>query len=114
LPLEGWFSEGHGGGTYIWTPPPAAGNVVVGKLGRTRLVRPESMHMVVIPHLMTGWWRRHMARGTDFYFKIDWSNVRELEDQFKPLLIFVCLPYKSCSPNWKEKFLIGRISQELR
>ena len=57
LSPEGWFLEGHGGGTYIWTPPPAAGDVVVEQLGRARLVRPEGMHIFVIPRLMTGWWR---------------------------------------------------------
>ena len=87
----------------MWTPPPAAGDVVVEQLGRARLVRPEGMHIVVIPRLMMGWWRRHMTRGSDFYFKVDWSDVWGLEDQFEPLLIFVYLPYKSCSPNFGKR-----------
>jgi hypothetical protein len=37
---------------------------------------------------------------SDFYFKVDWSDVWGLEDQSKPLLTFVCLPYKSYSPNF--------------
>jgi hypothetical protein len=49
LTPEGWFDEGHGYGTYVWTPAPAAAEVVVEQLGRARLKRPESMHIVVVP-----------------------------------------------------------------
>jgi hypothetical protein len=103
LEPEGWFDEGHGYGTYIWTPAPAAAEVVVEQLGRARLKRPESMHIVVVPRVMTGRWRRHMTRGSDFYFKMDWEGVWPLSEQFEPLLIFVCLPYLSHSPKLEEK-----------
>jgi hypothetical protein len=42
LTPEGWFDEGQGYGTYVWTAAPAAGEVVVEQLGRARLKRPES------------------------------------------------------------------------
>jgi hypothetical protein len=115
LPLEGWFLNGHGAGTNIWTPPPPAmGDVVVEQLGWARLVRHKGMHIVAIPWLMMGWWRRHLTRGTDFYFKVDWSDVWELEDQFEPLLIIVCLPYKSCSPNFgKQNSLLEEFHRNL-
>jgi hypothetical protein len=107
LSPEGWFDEGHGYGTYIWTPAPAVAEVVVEQLGRARLRRPESMHIVVVPRAMTGRWRRHMTRGTDFYFKMDWEGVWPLSEQYEPLLIFVCLPFESHSPGHdkREKLL---------
>jgi hypothetical protein len=44
LTLEGWYTTGHGKGTYVWITPPAAAEVVVEQLGRARLKRPESLH----------------------------------------------------------------------
>jgi hypothetical protein len=96
---EGWFTTGHGHGTFVWTPPPAAADVVVEQLGRARHKRPESMHLVVVPRVMTGYWRRHLTRGSDFYFVVDWPEVWPLKEHFEPLLIFVCLPFCSSSPR---------------
>jgi hypothetical protein len=66
-----WFEKGHGRGSFIWTAPPAAVDVVVEQLGIARLKRTESMHFIVVAGLMTGRWRRHLTRGTDFYFRVD-------------------------------------------
>jgi hypothetical protein len=33
LSPKGWFGEGHGTGAYVWTPAPAAADVVVDQLG---------------------------------------------------------------------------------
>jgi hypothetical protein len=82
LTSEGWFDEGQGRGTYVWTPAPAAGEVVVEQLGRALLKRPESMHIVVVPRIMAGRWRRHLTQGTDDYFKLDWDEVWLLSKQY--------------------------------
>jgi hypothetical protein len=37
-----------GKGTFIWTTSPAVAEVVVKQLGRARLKRPESMHLIVV------------------------------------------------------------------
>ena len=49
-----WFMEGHTRGTFVWVPPPAAAEVVVEQLGRAWLKRPESMHIIIVPRVMTG------------------------------------------------------------
>jgi hypothetical protein len=51
LMLEDWFDKGHG--TFVWSAPPAAADVVIEQLGRARLRGPESMHIVVVPRVMT-------------------------------------------------------------
>jgi hypothetical protein len=99
LDPEGWYTTGHGRGTYIWTPPPAAAEVVVEQLGRARLKRPESMHLIVVPQVMTGRWRRHLTRGSDVYLRLDWPSVWDVCSHYEPLLLFVCLPYRSDVPN---------------
>jgi hypothetical protein len=100
---EGWFTDGHGSGTFVWTPPPAAAEGLVEQLGRARQKRPESMHLLVVARVMMGRWRRHMTRGSNFYFRVDWPEVWPLKSHFKLLLIFVCLPYCSSSPRLPER-----------
>lgn len=103
LSPEGWFTQGHQAGTFVWTCAPAAAEVVVEQLGRARLKRPESMHLVVVPRIMTGRWRRHLSRGSEFYLKLDWPEVWDLSKHFEPVLIFLCLPYRACAPNRDEQ-----------
>jgi hypothetical protein len=79
LTPEGWFTEGHGYGNYIWAPPPAAADVVVEQLGKAGMKRSETMHIIVVPRLMTGRWRRHLGRGNDGYFKLDCPFVWDLK-----------------------------------
>jgi hypothetical protein len=57
LSPEGWFTTGHKFGDFIWTPPPAAADVVVEQLGKAIMKRSESMHLIVVPRLMAGRWR---------------------------------------------------------
>jgi hypothetical protein len=61
------------------------------------------MHVIVVPRVMTGQWCRHLTRGTDVYFKLDWDEVWPLSEQYEPLLIFVCLPYVSHSLNLESR-----------
>lgn len=103
LTPEGWFTSGHGFGNYIWAPPPAAADVVVEQLGKAIMKRSESMHIIVVPRLMTGRWRRHLGRGTDGYFKLDCPFVWDLKTHFEPVLIYVCLPYVSSRPRLVER-----------
>ena len=58
---------------------------------KSRLKHPQGMHLVIIPRLMTGKWRRHLTRGTDVYFKVDWEDVWNLDSQFEPVLCFIAL-----------------------
>ena len=103
LTPEGWYTTAHAKGTFIWTPPPAAAEVVVEQLGRARLKRPEAMHIIIVPRVMTGRWRRLLGRGSEFYFRIDWADVWNLTHHFEPLLFFLCLPYRSDQPRLPEQ-----------
>jgi hypothetical protein len=98
-----WYTTGAERVTFIWTPPPAAADVVVEQLGRARLKRPEGMHLVVVPRVMTGRWRRPLTRGSECYLRMNWPEVWNLETHFEPLLIFVCIPYRSDNPKLGEQ-----------
>lgn len=103
LTPEGWFREAHSQGNFVWTPPPFAGEVVVEQLGKCRLKRPESMHLVLIPRLMTGRFRRLLGRGSEWNGKLVWEDLWPMGRHFEPLLIFVCLPYRSWEPKFSER-----------
>ncbi|KAG7340358.1 hypothetical protein IV203_023901 [Nitzschia inconspicua] len=102
LTPEGWFEHNHDFGNYVWSPAPAAADVVVDLLGKARHKRPESLHLVVVPRLMTGRWRRHLQRGTDFHFSMD-SEPWDTDTLFEPLLIFIALPFRVHDPKLKER-----------
>jgi hypothetical protein len=102
LEPEDWFLEGQGIGNYIWSPAPAAADVVVEQLGKARHKRPSSLHLIVAPRLMMGRWRRHLTRESDFYFTIPagacslWGAA-----QYEHVLIFVCLPFLVARPKFE-------------
>jgi hypothetical protein len=103
LTPEGWYTTGHGHGSFVWVTPPAAAEVVVEQLGRARLKRPGSLHLILVPRVMTGRWRRHLTRGTEAYIRIDWDTVWNLETHYEPLLLFICFPYRSETPKLGEQ-----------
>jgi hypothetical protein len=103
LKPEGWYTEGHGRGTFVWAPAPAAAEVAAEQIGRARLKHPGSMHIVIVPRVMTGRWRRTLTQGSEFYLKLDWPEVWDLKTNFEPLLLFVCIPYRSESPCLPEQ-----------
>ena len=94
-----WFTTGHSHGHFVWSPPPAAAAVVVEQLGKARMKRPEALHLVVVPRLMTGLWRRHLTRTCDAYFRVRVGSDLWPASEHEPLLIFVCLPFVSSSPG---------------
>lgn len=102
LEPDEWFEDSHDFGNFVWSPPPAAGDAIVEQLAKARLKRPEALHVVVIPRLMTGCWRRHMRRGSDYVFELT-QGPWDIEEFYEPLLIFLCFPYRSHDPKHQEK-----------
>jgi hypothetical protein len=99
LEPEGWFETGHQDGNFIWAPPPAAADVVVEQLGKARHKRPDNLHLIVVPRLMTGYWRRAMARESDGCFEIRLGFELWPRTEFEPLIVFVCCPFRSNRPS---------------
>ena len=94
LKTKDWFEEHHTTGNFIWDIAPAAGDLAYEMLDKARLKRPMSMHLLVIPRLFTGLWRRLLTRRSDCYVKIDWEDVWNLSTNFEPLLLFICIPFR--------------------
>jgi hypothetical protein len=84
----GWFEEGHAitgwkkgwdgfewpilteEGTFIWTPPPFAGEVALAELRKARIKRQTSAHIVIVPRLCTTLWQRQLYKACDLVFQI--------------------------------------------
>ena len=103
LTPEGWFSSAHAQGVFIWSPPPAAADVALEQMCVSKHKRPENFHMVVVPRLMTGRWRKHLTRATDFYFKLDAAPLWCIKERFEPVLIFISLPIVTHRPRFAER-----------
>ena len=98
-----WFDGPRREGNFVWFPPPAAAEVVVERLGVAKHKRPNSLHVVVVPRLMTGWWRKQKSKGTDFYIKLDHTILWPFSTQFEPVLVFVSLPLLPHRPNFEAR-----------
>jgi hypothetical protein len=99
-----WFEEHHAFGNFVWSPPLAAADVVVDLLGKARHKRPQALHIIFVPRLMTGRWRRHMTRGSDTsYLSLKWTSVWDTARLFEPLLMFICFPFSCHAPLLQER-----------
>jgi len=116
LSPEGWFDQAQKeDGAFLWLPAPAAADVVGEMLGEAKIKRPYAAHVVVVPRLMTGRWRRQLIKESDFYFN-SWpgSSFWSL-DMHEPLTVFLSFPLIRSQP-WRiagTPFLEG-LGRELR
>ena len=78
LDPKGWFSGAEAEGTFVWTPAPAAADLVVERLGTARHKRPNSLHLVVVPRLMTGYWRKALLKATDCCIQINSGSLWDM------------------------------------
>ena len=117
LAPEQWYTLGHdivgwtvndGGNVvpelqascYVWAPPPAASDACMEEIRKARMKRKESLHIVLIPKLMTPFWMRQFFRIVDVHFFVPakvnhffWgSNCHEA------LYVGIALPYLKYRP----------------
>jgi len=86
--------------TFLWSPPPAAADVAVEELRKSRHKRPWLFHVFVCPRLMTPRWRRAFCREVDFQFEIPVNSDIWPASSHEPLLVGICLPFIRHRP-WK-------------
>jgi hypothetical protein len=103
LEPEGSFSTAHSREFHLELPPLATADVVMEQLAHARHKRPEGLHIVVVPQLMTGRWRWLMIRRTDVYARLLSYGVWPLGQHCEPLLIFIALPFRSWEPEHQHR-----------
>ena len=110
LEATGWFERGHDVegscrncdglwmpsyrfGTFIWTPPPAAGRIAIEELRQARHKRQQSTHVFVCPRLLWTEWRRHLFKSADLICKIPCGTPMWPAEMHEPLTLAIYLPY---------------------
>ncbi len=88
--------------TYLWFPPPAAAPAAIEWLAHSRVKRPSSVHVVIIPRLMTGWWFKILNKTTDLVFRIPLGTPVWNLAEHEPLICAICLPFSRNEP-WSHK-----------
>jgi hypothetical protein len=90
LSPNGWFDEGQGDGCFLWDPPQAAADVAAEQLGEARHKRTNCTHITVVPRLMTGRWRKALAKESDFSVAIPAGKLAFWPaSMHEPLILFV-------------------------
>ena len=63
--------------------------------------RPDSVHIVLVPQLMTALWRKKLSKTSDLLFTVPLeSKVVRPKENHEPLICSVCLPLSQNSP-WR-------------
>jgi hypothetical protein len=100
-----WCDPHPSGGTYVWLPPPAAAPAVVEWLGHSIHKRPDSVHVVLVPRLMTVLWQKTLLKTSDLLFTVPVvSKAVWPAENHEPLTCAVCLPLSRESP-WRHRGL---------
>ena len=107
LSPEDWFLPHANPEIHVWVPPPAAADAAVERLRISRHMRPNTMHLFIVPRLMTGRWRKQLGKASDFYFRLMDEDTWDLEKQYEPLLIYCCLPFLPHRPLLQERESLG-------
>ena len=95
-----WFTDGQKLNRCIWTPPPAAGDVAIETLAKSKHKRPMNEHVVLIPRLMTSRWRKLLTKVCDVVFTVLVGMDVWGYSQHEPLIIGIAFPLISYRP-WK-------------
>jgi hypothetical protein len=98
-----WCDPHPSGGTYVWIPPPAAASHAVEWMAQSIHKRPDSVHIMLVPRLMTNLWRKRLSKTSDLLFTIPLeSKVIWKKENHEPLMCAVCLPLSQSSP-WSHR-----------
>jgi hypothetical protein len=90
--------ENHG--TYVWSPPPAAAPAALEWLDESVHKRPTSVHVIVIPWLLTALWRKQLGNITDLMLTVPLGCPAWQADNLEPLILAISLPLSKSFP-WR-------------
>jgi hypothetical protein len=94
----GYWAPRHKVGTFIWAPPPAAAAVALEELRKARIKRQDSLHIVVIPRLLTPEWLRQLYKVSDIVFFVPPTTSFWPQAMLKPLVVGLTFPFARSAP----------------
>ena len=98
LSYDQWLDPHSVRGTYVWCPPPAAARDMLDFMTDSVLKRPSSVHIVVVPRLMTAYWFKVLGKATDVLFTLPCGSSAWPADTLEPLIIALSLPHSDKEP----------------
>jgi hypothetical protein len=92
LTPEGWFSDAHLRGSFLWAPPPAAAAAAVEQLCDAVHKRPCCRHVFVCPLIIAYLWRKQLLKACAFSFTM--KSVCDIwpYTEHEPLGFFIVPP----------------------
>ena len=93
-----WPKKHEEGKTYLWTPPPAAADAALDWMGESIHKRSSSVHIVMVPRLMTFRWRKQLGKMTDIMLVVPCGTPHWPTTALEPLILAISLPLSS-RPN---------------
>jgi hypothetical protein len=109
-----WYWKGHKENRCVWTPPPAAADAALEQLAQAKHKRPCSEHVVLIPRLMTAYWRKQLGKICDLVVTVplgcDVWNI----SQYEPLVLGISFSLSRHQP-WRLRGtpIMDRVEKQL-
>ena len=82
----------------LWTPPPCIADIGLEYLRKSIHKRPDRVHVMIIPKLMTHLWRKNVLKTCDLSFYIDVGHPCWPEEMCESILVALYLPLLHCHP----------------
>ena len=98
--VDGFDWPTYGKGTFVWSPPPAAAEAVLEEVRKARHQRTESAHVILIPRLMTPYWRKHLNKVSDIVLSVPAGHPAWPADMHEPLTVGIVFPFIRHKP-WR-------------
>ena len=109
LSADEWPRKHEERGTYLWTPPPAAADAAFDWMGESIHKRSSSIHIALVPRLMTFKWRKFLGKMTDLLLVIPCGTPHWPTTMLEPLILAVSLPLSNrCNENGSWRFKDSR------
>jgi hypothetical protein len=102
LSAEGWYTDGHGDGHFIWAPPPALADAVLEQLCESVICRPWNAHVFICPAHMTYRWRKQLRKVADLVVTVPVGGSLWPAECHEPIVIALICPLLAYSP-WRVK-----------
>ena len=87
-------------GTFVWSPPPAAAETMLGELRKTRHRRTKSTHLILVPRLMAPSWQKHLRKVSDVVLSVPAGHPAWPLSMYEPLTIGIIFPFIRYRP-WR-------------
>ena len=106
--IDGIPMPSYSSGTMVWDPPPAAALFAIENLRQSRHKRQKSFHILVVPKLLTGEWRKNVLKSADLILEIPAGHRAWPSEMYESLTLALFFPYLSRKP-WelrRTKFMV--------